>query len=48
MAAPGAVDGWDQAGAPVPVPVPVEGVVPQVVAPTGWDPAAQPPAQGWD
>ncbi|GJN08879.1 hypothetical protein PR202_ga26839 [Eleusine coracana subsp. coracana] len=44
--APGAVDGWDQAGAPVSVPV--DGVAPQVVAPTGWDSAAQPPAQGWE
>jgi small subunit ribosomal protein SAe len=41
-----AAGGWDQAGPPVSVPV--EGVVPQVVAPTGWDPAAQPLAQGWD
>lgn len=44
MAAPGAGDGWDQAGAPVPV----DGVAPQVVAATGWDSAAQPPAQGWE
>ena len=40
-------DGWDPAGAPAPV----EGAVPPVVAvaaPAGWDPAAQPPAQGWE
>ncbi|KAJ1298508.1 hypothetical protein BS78_01G459000 [Paspalum vaginatum] len=37
-------DGWDQAGAPVPV----DGAVPPPVAPTGWDAAAQPAAQGWE
>jgi len=38
-------DGWDQAGAPVPV----EGAVaPTAVPAAGWDPAAQPAAQGWE
>ncbi|AQL09209.1 40S ribosomal protein Sa-1 [Zea mays] len=37
-------DGWDQTVAPVPV----DGTVPPVVAPTGWESAAQPTAQGWE
>jgi len=35
-------DGWDQA------PVAVEGAAPAAVAAPGWDPAAQPAAQGWE
>lgn len=39
-----AADGWDQAGALVAV----EGAVPPVVPPAGWDPPAQPAAQVWE
>ena len=38
-------EGSDAAGTPAPV----EGAVPPAVAaPAGWDPAAQPTAQGWE